>query len=137
VVEGKLAVGNFGAASDPEFIRRHGFRSVLGLTRTLFGKKAAELGLDALEVVPLVDGPGNDLRTFTRAVETLRDFAEHHPPVLVHCHAGRSRSVVVTAAYLKGVHGLESEEALRLVTQKREASVTPALMSLLDHYYAS
>ena len=134
IVEGKIAVGNFGAASDPEFLRRYGFRSVLGLTGTLSGKKAADLGLDALEVMLLVDGPGNDLRTFTRAVETLRDFAERHPPVLVHCHAGRSRSVVVTAAYLKGVHRLDGEEALSLVTQKREASVTPALLGLLDHF---
>ena len=132
IVEGKIAVGNFGAALDREFLRGHGFRSILGLTNHLTGKKPDGLGVEAVEVIPLLDGPGNDSRTFERAVAVLAQFAEKHPPVLVHYHAGRSRSVVVAAAYLKGVLGLESEEALLLVTQKREACVTPALMSLLD-----
>ena len=132
IVEGKIAVGNFGAALDKEFLRGHAFRSILGLTNHLAGKKPDGLGVEAVEVIPLQDGPGNDFRTFGRAVAVLAELVEEHPPILVHCHAGRSRSVVVRAAYLKGVLGLESEEALGLVTQKREACVTPTLMSLLD-----
>lgn len=132
IVEGKIAIGNFGAAVDRGFLREHGFRSILGLTTHLTGKRLDALGVEAMEVIPLVDGPGNDLRTFERAVATLTQFAKEHPPVLVHCHAGRSRSVIVTAAYLKGALDIGSEEALLMVTRKREACVTPALMNLLD-----
>lgn len=134
IIEGKIAIGNFGIAIEPELLKAHGFRSVVGLTPHLAGKTAQDMGVEALEIFPLTDGAGNDYRLFERAVLTLADFAEKYMPCLVHCHAGRSRSVIVVAAYLKGSLGLESDEALRLVTDKRESSVTPALLDLLERY---
>ena len=41
------------------------------VTRTLHGRNAAELGLKEIEVVPLEDGPGNEVRLFRSAVDAL------------------------------------------------------------------
>ena len=84
-------------------------------------------------VFNLIDGLGNDMRTFTRAVDTLIQFVESHPPVLVHCHAGRSRSPIVVAGYLIVKEKMEPEDALAFIGTKREINVTPGLEDLL--YY--
>lgn len=49
--------------------------------------------------IGLIDGPGNRTGAFRIAVETLANLATMGP-VLIHCHAGKSRSPSVLAAYL-------------------------------------
>src|SRR6516162_3527999 len=90
-----IAVGNYLEAQNASLLGERGIHSVLGLDGTLQNRKSAELGLADIEVVPLEDGPGNDPRLFRLATAALERLAREHPPVLVHCHAGRSRSVVV------------------------------------------
>ena len=68
---------------------------------------------------------------FRYAVDDLRRLVQLQPPVLVQCHAGRSRSAVVVAAYLMHARKLEPEEAVAAVAAKREINVTPALVELL------
>ncbi|KAM0031995.1 putative phosphoric monoester hydrolase [Helianthus debilis subsp. tardiflorus] len=46
--------------------------------------------------------------------------------VLVHCFAGRSRSVTVVVAYLMKTHGMSSYEALNLVKSKRSVAAPNA-----------
>jgi len=126
-----VAIGNYQEAQDVALLRQEGFRAVLGLIPTLQGKTAAEVGVKRLEVVPLEDAPGSDPRLFRRAVDALVSLAEDEGPVFVHCHAGRSRSVVVVAGYLMKAQGLRADEALTLVTAQREAAITPGLERLL------
>src|SRR5262249_47009757 len=108
----KIAIGNYLEAQDLDLLRKEAIQSGLGLTDALAKRDAAALGLRQLVVVPLVDGPGNDIRLFRRAVDALAWLAEEAAPVLVHCHAGKSRSVVTVAGYLMTSRGIESEEAL-------------------------
>jgi protein-tyrosine phosphatase len=128
-----VAVGTYLEAQDMGLLRGQGIHSVLSLDGTLRGRAPAELGLAAVEVVPLEDAPGNDARLFRRAVDALVGLARDHGPVLVQCHAGRSRSAVVAAGYLMVTLGVDADEALARVAAVRQIAVTPGVERLLDN----
>lgn len=69
--------------------------------------------------IPLVDGPGNDRRRVAEAVQFIADVCDAGDRVFVHCHAGRSRSVVVVARYLVEQRGMTAAGALALIASKR------------------
>lgn len=127
-----VAIGNYLEAQDSNFLSEHGFHSVLSLDGALRNSKAEDLGIGSLISIPLIDGPGNDRRELAKAIATLTNLENRHAPVLVHCHAGRSRSVVVVAGFLAKTGGIEWEQAIAFVATKREINVTPALEELLD-----
>jgi protein tyrosine phosphatase (PTP) superfamily phosphohydrolase (DUF442 family) len=129
----QIAIGNYLDAQDLELLRREGIASILCLDGCLAGRVPSELGVQKIAVVTLQDGPGNDRDTFFRAVETLTRFASTSAPVLVQCHAGRSRSAVIVAGHLVKTRGIQPDEALRLVAAKRELQITPGLDSMLWH----
>jgi protein-tyrosine phosphatase len=128
-----VAIGNYIEALDVELLRREKFASALSLDGTLRDKDPADCGLRQIEVVPLEDAPGNEPRLFKLAVGYLSDLVLNAPPVLVQCHAGRSRSAVVVAGYLVSVLGMGPQEALDFVAAKRPIAVTPGLERLLDY----
>ncbi len=127
-----IAIGNYLDAQDQELLQRSAVGSILGLTCALEGADPAALGVKQIRVVPLEDGPGNDLATFRHALGVLAELLAQAPPVLVHCHAGRSRSVVVVAAHLMAVRGLGCDDALAYIAARREVAVSPALLRLLE-----
>jgi protein-tyrosine phosphatase len=127
-----VAIGNYLEAQDVDLLRVHGINSIVSLNRTLQEKDAARLGLKAIASVPLEDGPGNDPRLFRLAVDAVEGLTNRAKPVLVHCHAGRSRSVVVVAGYLMRTQGLDADAALAFVAAKREIAVSPMVEALLD-----
>jgi protein tyrosine phosphatase (PTP) superfamily phosphohydrolase (DUF442 family) len=127
----EIAIGNYLEAQDAELLRHHGFQSVLSLDGSLTSGDAGRLGVAVVVAFRLVDGAGNDPRVLKMAIEALGDLVRSDAPVLVHCHAGRSRSVVVVAGYLANTQGLDPEEGIARVTAKREANVTSELTQLL------
>lgn len=132
-ITNRIAIGNYLEAADRGLLMRHGIRSALSLDGTLKGTDPSELGLQRIECVALDDSAGNDLRVFRRAVDALIDLVGECPPVLVQCHAGRSRSPTVVAGYFVVVEGRRPEDALRRVGEKRDLAVTRGVDSLL--YY--
>jgi protein-tyrosine phosphatase len=104
---------------------------VLSLDGTLSAERAAKFGLSEVASYGLIDGVGNDPRVFRLAVDDLLRLARLHAPVLVQCHAGRSRSAVVVAGYLMHARKLDPEEAIAAVAARREVNITPALVDLL------
>ena len=126
-----VAIGNYLEAQDVALLTQHGVRSAVSLDGTLTVKHTAELGLAEIASYRLIDGAGNDLRLFRLAVDDLHRLVRLQPPVLVQCHAGRSRSAVVVAAYLMQVWAIAPEEALAAIAAKRDLNVTPALVNLL------
>lgn len=127
----QIAIGNYLDAQDANLLRQGGFQSVLSLDGTLAEERAVELSLLEVVSVKLIDGAGNDPRRFRYAVESLSRLVRSCAPVLVQCHAGRSRSAVVVAGYLVKSLEMEPEQATAYVASKRAINITPALESLL------
>ena len=83
--------------------------------------------------VPLVDGPGNDRRWVRQAVAFIDDVVSAEDSVLVHCHAGRSRSVAVVARFLSESQGITRQSALALIAAKRDIYLTEGIEEVLDN----
>ena len=109
-----------------------GIRSVLCLDGCLANTKPQELGVERVEMVELIDGAGNSPETFLRAVRLLRDLAASHAPVLVHCHAGQSRSAAVVCKFFMQEEGNSLAEAMRRITSKRRVAIMAGFQEALD-----
>lgn len=118
-----LAIGNYLEGRSRASLTAEGIRGVLCLIASPEDIDADTLGVDAHEVVPLLDGPGNDIRVFRDAVSIVGELSETLPKVLVHCHAGKSRPVGVVAGHLIRTRGFTTQHALAYVVERREASV--------------
>ena len=69
--------------------------------------------------VGLLDGPGNDEFLLMSAVLVLHALNRKYRRILVHCHEGKSRSVMVVAMYVSIVGGMEFEKTLREIMAAR------------------
>ena len=126
-----IFIGNYLDAQDVICHRAEGIRSMVCLDGKLRDVEARTMGLEALEVFELKDGPGNDLGIFERVVEVIGRLSRLHPKVLVQCHAGRSRSVVAVAAHLMRTQGLDWKGAVQFVAERREVEISPGMHELL------
>ena len=106
-------IGNTLEANDRDTLARDRIKSILCLCGCMADTDPAALQVDEIVVAPLIDGPGNPPEEFFRAVQELKRLAEQYTRVLVHCHAGRSRSATVAARYLMAVEEFSAEEAVR------------------------
>lgn len=80
--------------------------------------------------IPLIDGQGNDRRQIEEAVHYIQDVVAAGERILVHCHAGRSRSVTIVARYFMAAEGLTSDQALAKIESKREIFLSPGIEEL-------
>lgn len=73
-----------------------------------------------IDHVGLVDGAGNPKGLLYASVATLAGLISNGYTVLVHCHEGRSRSVMVVATYLRSAgHFPDITSALEYLKSKR------------------
>jgi len=128
----KIWIGNYLDARDRPALVDAGIRSILCLDGCIAGVKADELGVERTEVVELIDGSGNPPERFLRAVRLLRDLAANHAPVLVHCHAGQSRSAAVVCKYFMQEEGNSLADAMRRITSRRRVAIIAGLQEALD-----
>ncbi len=70
--------------------------------------------------IGLVDGRGNDPLTMAAALLLLHSLVNNGKKVLVHCHAGQSRSVMVVAMYcdLTGISPID--DSLKKILKLRK-----------------
>ncbi len=128
----KIFIGNRVEANSREALERDLIRATICLDGCMKGIDAAPLGLAEIVVVPLSDGPGNSPLLFHHAVSELRRLVQCHERVLVHCHAGISRSAALVTKYLMVEETLPAEEAFRRVKQmRRQVALTPGIEDLL------
>lgn len=126
-----VAIGNHIDAHDSALRAEHGFLSVISVDGSMTKERAFNLGYDDWVCTSLVDGHGNDVVAFRKLVQDLIDMVEGSPPVLVHCHAGRSRSVTVVAGYLVKTRGWSPQVAYNFIASKRETAVQDGLPELV------
>ena len=124
-------IGNFNDAKDLKALKENGIQSVLCLDGCLVETKAEELGVKWVEVVQLIDGRGNRPEVFLRAVKILQQMTKRNSPVLVHCHAGQSRSAAVVCKCLMK-EGKSLAEAMKQITSKRKVAIQAGLQEALD-----
>jgi len=82
--------------------------------------------------LPLVDGAGNDRRYLDDAVDFIDDVVSSGERILVHCHAGRSRSVCMVARYFMLKKGMTSHQALEKIEAIREIYLSPGIEEILE-----
>jgi atypical dual specificity phosphatase len=86
----------------------------------------------AVLCLPLIDGSGNETRDFDDAVDFIDDAVSNDERVLVHCHAGRSRSICIVARYFMIKHEMTSHEALERIKTKREIYLSTGIEEILE-----
>jgi protein-tyrosine phosphatase len=129
----RVAITNFFSAHQAEVLAEQQVEAILCLDREVQGNAAIDRGVECISLVHLWDGE-NEMVIFREAVAALEDLLARHRRVVVHCRAGRSRSVAVVAAYLKMSHGLKAHEALVLVRTKRDSAIAPELIRLVERF---
>ena len=127
----KIWIGNYLDAKDRATLAASGIRSILCLDGCLGGATPEQAGMERIEVVELIDGAGNSPETFLRAVRLLGELAARHAPVLVHCHAGQSRSAAVVCKLFMQ-QGDSIAEAMQRITSKRRVAIIAGLQEALD-----
>ena len=73
--------------------------------------------------VGLYDGPGNHVLTFVSAVLLLEALVNQGKRVLVHCHAGQSRSPMVAAAWVAYKGRSSLDDALEQIMATRKLTI--------------
>lgn len=126
-----IAIGNRIDAHDSVLREQNGFCSLISLDGSMTDDQALAVGYDDCVCISMVDGPGNNVDIFRSVVQALIDMTEESPPVLVHCHAGRSRSVTVVAGYMVKTKGWSVQAAYDFIAAKRETAVQAGLPELL------
>lgn len=93
------------------------------------------------EKFPMADGPAGlregadySYETFSDAADYVVERLDKGDTVLVHCHAGISRSVSVASAALVVYHGYDWPEALHEVSGKRPSSPCQRLQDYAKKY---
>ena len=83
--------------------------------------------------VPLNDGPGNRREHVFAAIDFIAVQVENGLRVLVHCRAGRSRSVCIVAAYLMRHQGLSKRLAMSMISKKRQVFLSDGIEEIFKH----
>ena len=126
-----IAIGNYLDATDTAVQQSEGISSLLCLDGKLRASDAERLGLVEIVSVPLIDGDGNTPAAFEQAVRAVERLSTLRPRLLVQCHAGRSRSVIIVAAHLMRMDRLRPQEAIQRIAEHREIAITPGIERML------
>lgn len=111
-------LGDSGAARDYNTLKKEGITATLNVAIDL--DTSDYYGPDVLRCKRgLIDGPGNEQADFDKAVQLLIELLAEGHKVLVHCHAGVSRSPSVVAAHIAKTTGNSFQYALDFVGEKR------------------
>ncbi len=155
LIDSHIAVSDFDHAFNPNALKASGIKSIVSLyTPFRFDLELArydgayvvdslvnesgeihpeviQAGIERVVVCELEESSHNQPEQLKKAVVALSELANHHAPVLVHCHAGLCRAPAVAAAYLATRDGVTFKEALKKVSSLRRVGLTAPFVSSL------
>lgn len=107
--------------------------AVICLTGEVQSKYHVSL-IDHIHYVPLLDcGEGNSTEKIKYILQIMSDYKSQGKKMLVHCFAGRSRSIIIVAMHFiqQGLF-VEPEDALSFIRKRREFHLSPGIDALFE-----
>lgn len=105
-------IGPIQAAYLDEELRRLNVSHVINAS----GSRYSERDFVQYLHIDIEDSPDADIgKAFGRTCQFISEALDHKGAVLVHCEAGKSRSVTLLAAYLMSAEGLTATEAIEQI----------------------
>lgn len=135
-IEEGLFLGSFEAARNKDALKQSNITHILTVAYFLNPLYRNEF---VYKVINVADREDENLKQyFDECFDFIEGAKRSGGGVLVHCLAGKSRSVTIVVAYLMRKHGMSLSEALNLVKSKRPiASPNPGFISQLQEYEKS
>jgi protein-tyrosine phosphatase len=125
IIKNELAVGDWEAGTNLDQIRKDGFGAVLSATRHPPHQPEAyeNHGLNVMRIL-IKDKPSENIsQYFPKAYKFINANISNGRPVMVHCAAGRSRSVSLIVSYLIKKYAMTPLAALNYVRLNRPCEI--------------
>lgn len=123
----RLWLGNKTAASDTEWLKKHGITVVFNCTKDW----PFHASVMRQYRVPVHDNLQKEEIDNLHAwapeimVKLIQEY-KRGETILVHCHAGMQRSAAVVAMFLMTVYGMSKDDAKKLIRSKRAIAFFPS-----------
>jgi protein-tyrosine phosphatase len=120
----RIFIGNFEAAKDREFFKKHNIRAVLNCTKEIPNHFAHNRDIEYMRI-PVDDSlKDKDYNLMFEFMPVIAAYIHKHAVIqgnniLIHCVAGRQRSCGSAAAFLICHHNMTPHEACQMIMQKR------------------
>jgi protein-tyrosine phosphatase len=121
----RIYLGNIHAAKDKEFMKKHKIKAVLNCSKEKdIPNFYCESSIEYMRV-PVDDSlKQTDFDKMYKLLPSAVEYIAKHADILkqnilIHCWAGKQRSVICVAAYLVAKHGLTPDEACKYILKKR------------------
>jgi dual specificity phosphatase 12 len=122
----RVWIGGISTATNEAFMRDHSIGLIINCTRHINAPFRHDIPTYR---IPIDDSPEwQDLfrhHIRTAAGEIHKALKATRKSVLVHCHAGVSRSSTVVAAYLILYHGMTSDQAIAAIQKRKPETFQP------------
>jgi len=137
IIKGYLAVGDLTSGTNLKKLKSMGIRGIISVVPQLPNTIAEYKYYDmAVLHIPIRDHPNQRISTWFDPVrEFIHYFIKRNHGVLIHCHAGRSRSVTLLASYLMKTFNISSQIALNMIRVSRPCiTINSGFRKQLDRY---
>lgn len=120
----KVYLGNYHAAKDANFFKKHNIKAVLNCTKDI-PNYFADTGIEYMRI-PVDDSLKEvDFKKMYEYAPCISEFLHKHATlqrdnIFIHCYAGRQRSVCAIVFYLIDKHNLTPSEACKKILGKRK-----------------
>ena len=132
-IDTHLWIGTVYNAHNKDFIDKHGITHVLSCAKE-FGRPEFDIEYHQL---PITDDKADSQtrRQFREGASVIHKWIRNHKTVIVHCHAGISRSVSVVMAYYILYKGYTYDMAYLLLKEKRpNMNIHPLYIPILRSF---